>query len=347
MRKLNKIAALALSLVTATALIAGCGKSDAAVTTDTTSPLMNVNNQDVPFSVGEFYAYNEQASYEAYYLANGYSIDWNSDYDDSMSVEDLVKSEVLERIKMFYIVSQYAKDNGVTLTEDDQAEIDEFITTYLNGNQKVIDATKVTKESLRDIYELESYYNKGCDIIFKDETFSVSDEDIRQTDVFAVEISPDVSDFPEDTANAILARVKAGEDISKVANAYGFEAVEGNVGKGDFDREIVETTCLALSTGEATIVESDGVYLVLYCVSDYDEEATKVVKDDMISKLKSDKLKEFYDEYTKDMTITVNDNLWATIKFTTSIFTEDDVEDILNGNYANEETTDSLTNELD
>lgn len=336
MQKFKKLAALGLTLLAATSLVAGCGKSDDKTTSGT---LMNVNGQEVDFSIGEFYAYNEQASYEAYYLANGYAIDWTADYDDTMSVEELVKSEVLERIKMFYIVSQYAKDQGVTLTDDDKTEIDGYVKTYLEGNKKVIAATHATEESLKSIYELESYYNKGCDIIFKDEKFEVSDEDIRQVGVYAVEISTNASEFPEDTANAIKNRVLAGEDITKVADAYGLTATEGNVGKGDFDGEIVETTCLGLKTGECTVVESDGVYLVLYCITDFDKEATEVVKEDNISKMKSDKLKEFYDEYTKDLKITVDEDLWSQINFNNSIFTDEDIEDILDGGYGEETTT--------
>lgn len=338
MKKFKKIAAMALSVITALSLFTGCDSKEETKTTDDSATLITIDDIKVPLSVGKFYAYNEQASYEAYYLACGYAINWSTIYENEtdessdyagLTIEEVVKRDLLERIKMFYVVSEYAKSNNVTLTDEDRAEIDEYVNEYLAGSEKVINATKADEALLKQIYEMESYYNKGCDIILKDETFEVDDEEIRQTDVYAVELGPNYIEFPEDTANAILRRVQAGEDITKVANAYGLEAIEGNVGKGTFGGDSVEELCLSLSAGESGIAEEDGTYLVIYCVSENDEDATELAREEKISAMKSEKLEDFFKEYTKSMTISVDETLWETINYNTAIFTEADMEEIL------------------
>lgn len=348
MIKFKHFAAVALSLATAFSLFSGCSldsdsSKDTPGNTDVDSTLITIGETTVPFSVGKFYAYNEQASYEAYYLANGYTINWSSNYQEEVSteteteeasatIEELVKKDVLDRIKMFYVVADYAKLNGVTLNDEDYSEIDEYVSNYLKGNQKVISATGATDELLKTIYEIETYYNKGCDLIFEGETFEVDDEEIRQCDIYAVEIYPEQIEFPKDTANAILNRVQAGEDITKVANAYGLECHEGNVGKGDFNGDSVEQLCLSLKDGEAGIASEDDAYLVIYCIKATDEDATKIARETAIGLLKSDKLQSFYDEYTKDMNITVDEALWSKISYTNTIFSSDDLQEILGEN---------------
>lgn len=345
MKKIKKALALGLSLVTALTLFTGCNDETDSGTTNTVPTVsddtifLNFNGTEVPYSVAKFYAHNEQASYESYYLANGYVIDWDSEYEptsedenvpEGATIEQLVKEDVLARIKMFYAVSAYAKENGVTLTDEEYTQINSYITEYLAGNQKVVAATGATEEKLKAIYECEMYYNRGCDIIFDGVDFGINKEDYRQWHIIAIELSTDIVEFPEDSANGFYNRITNGEKFQDVANAYGYEYMEGNVGKGTLDNNEFENFCIGLSTGESGIIEIDGIYCVVQCISDYDEEATDVAYEDELTKQKSNKLLEFYDEYTKDMTITVDDAVWSTINFSTAIFTKDDYEEIVN-----------------
>ena len=396
MKKFRRILALGLSVVTAMSLVAGCGKDDD--TSRDNETFLTVNGIEVPLKVGKFYAYNEQASYEAYYLANGYSLDWSTLYEEEVTtkkpatetttaegtttegtttegtttegtttegtttegtttegtttegetpgkypIEDLVKKDVLERIKMFYVISQYAKENGATLTAEDTKEIAEFTKNYLEGNKKVVDATNADEEFLASVYGIEAYYNKGCDMIFKDVDFGIVDEDIRQVSIVAIELPKNSVEFPEDTAKAIVARLDAGEKLEDIAKFYGISSLvaKGSLGKGDFAGDKVEELALSLKTGEHGYIVDKDVHIIVCCIDDNDEEATKAVKESLIAQKKSEKLAEFYEEYTKNMEITLNEELWDTVTFKNPIFTEEDVSDILK-QYENG-TTESTT----
>lgn len=352
MKKFKRLVAKSLSIITALSLFTGCSSDNANTNTNNTSAddnktLITIDDINIPFSVGKFYAYNTQASYEAYYLANGYVMDWSVKYTDTSTdvtepstlegetvaadatIEDMVKADVLDRIKIFYTVAKYAKDNGITLDDADYKEIDQYVKDYLAGNAKVSAATGATAESLKSIYETESYYNKGCDLILKDENFTVNEEDIRQTHIYVFELYPDNIEFPEDTAKGILKRIQNGEDIKQISDIYGITVSEGNVGKDSTVGDNIKSTCLSLHDGGSAIAVEDGAYFVIYCIEENDEDATEIAKKDAISLQKSAKLKEFYDEYTKNMKITVDEELWKKITFNNSIFTEDDIKDLI------------------
>ena len=355
MKKFKRVLALGLSIITAMSLVVGCGKEDDSARDDET--LLTINGVEVPLKVGKFYAYNEQASYEAYYLANGYSIDWSALYKEEVTtsdskeesttvegettteaptageqpIEDLVKRDVLERIKMFYVISQYAQANGATLSEDDVKEIAEFTKNYLEGNKKVVAATKADEAFLTSVYGIEAYYNKGCDMIFKDVDWGIKDEDIRQVSIVAVELPESSVEFADEISKAITGRLDGGEKLKDIINAYGLSSylVEGSLGKGDFGEDKVEELALSLKTGEYGYIVENKTHIIICCIDENDKEATEYVKESLLAEKKSAKLLEFYNEYTKDMEITLNEELWATVNFNNAIFTEEDVSDIL------------------
>lgn len=347
MRKFKRFAATLLAITTASVLAIGCSNSDKKndSNNDDKKVVLSIGDTDITYDIAKFYAYNEQAYTEANYLVNGYSIDWSSQYKDAdgkdtdMTVEDFVKDKVLQRIKLFYSIANYAKEEGATLTDEDNKKVESFVNNYINGNDKVVNATSGDKEFLTKIYENEAYYNKGCEMILKDKEFKVDKEKMHQVKMYAVEITKDLSDFPEDTANTIKQRVDAGEDITKVADFYGLVANIGNVGKGDFNGDSFETTSLKMKTGQCEVVVQEDEVIVLYCVTDNDEEATKNAIEAEEKNLKSDEVQKFYDEYIKKFEVSLDEDLWKAINYNTNIYTSSDLEDLLKNQL---ETTSSL-----
>lgn len=343
MKNFKKYSALFLSAFTAsTLLFGGCSdEQDDKKDADLSKTFLTVGDEEISLEVGRFYALNQQASYEAYYLANGYSIDWNSTSSETngKTLQEAVKDDVLEHIKIFYTIAQYAKENGITLDDSDYEDIDKLIEEYFssseNGLDNLINATNITKDFLKKVYEVEAYYNKGCDYILKDETFDPQSDDIRVADLYAIEITEDTHDFPEDTAKAIVERINNGEKPEDVAKIYGLQAIEGNLAKGDFNGDPFEVLGLSLQAGECNYVNVDGESVVIYCVSPYDEEASQ----DNLNYIKTQKIKAFYDEYSKNVNYKLDEDLWATINYNTSIFTEDDLNKIISDQISTIETT--------
>ncbi len=139
--------------------ITGCTVRDDVVLT--------VNDVEISMDQARFYAYNKQANYEVYYLVSGTNIDWNAAYDESdaqisdVTIEDLVKQEVLVQIKKLALVSEYAKDEGISLTDEDKNDINALVEEFRNdSNDTLLAKTGKNKTTLTTIFTRQKYVDK-------------------------------------------------------------------------------------------------------------------------------------------------------------------------------------------
>lgn len=137
----------------------GCSKKDDV----DDNVFMTVDGLEISPNEAKFYAYNKQANYEVYYLANGFKIDWNAPYDDDtdMTMEDLVKKEVLAQMKELILVSEYAKEQGVKLDDEDLGEIDALVDEFISDSKNtLLDKTGKDKDVLKTVFTRQKYVDK-------------------------------------------------------------------------------------------------------------------------------------------------------------------------------------------
>lgn len=137
----------------------GCSKKDDI----DDNVFMTVDGLEISPNEAKFYAYNKQANYEVYYLANGFKIDWNAPYDDDtdMTMEDLVKKEVLAQMKELILVSEYAKEHGVKLDDEDLGEIDALVDEFISDSKDtLLDKTGKDKDVLKTVFTRQKYVDK-------------------------------------------------------------------------------------------------------------------------------------------------------------------------------------------
>lgn len=288
--------------------------------------ILSSNDYEMTFDEALFLTKNKQAYYEAYYLSSGVDLDWNVDYEDGKTFQEIVLDESLEFAKEIFIFSEYAKANGITLSDSELSSIDSEVATFLSDSgEQVIDATKVNSDVLKRVYIRTAYHDKLCNQIYSETDLTVDRDELKQCLVAAVELSPSYFTSPKDTAEAIMNRVNSGEVITEVAKLYDAEAVKGNVGKGDMEHNVLEELCLSLKNGECNITQINGTYFVVYCYLAYDEEATDLAIENKVEELKSEAVSAYYKKLLEEMPVTVNEAAWATINFNTPIFTEEDL----------------------
>lgn len=143
----------------------GCTKKDDF----SENVVMTVNDIEISLDQAKFYAYNKQANYEVYYLVSGAKLDWKAPYDesgelskaDSVTIEDLVKKEILEQIKKVALVSEYAKDEGITLSNDDLNEIDALVEEFISDSKDTL-IKKIGKDKsvLTTVFTRQKYIDK-------------------------------------------------------------------------------------------------------------------------------------------------------------------------------------------
>ncbi len=137
----------------------GCSKKDDI----DDNVFMTVDGLEISPNEAKFYAYNKQANYEVYYLANGFKIDWNAPYDDDtdMTMEDLVKKEVLAQIKELVLVSEYAKKQDIVLSNEDLAEIDSLVDEFISDSKDtLLNKTGKNKDVLKAVFTRQKYVDK-------------------------------------------------------------------------------------------------------------------------------------------------------------------------------------------
>ncbi len=294
-----------------------------------------IDGQEVTKEDAAFYLYCQQANYEAYYLAYyGDEIDWQQADGDNVTVEETVKTQVLEDIQKKVILCKYAGEHDISLTEKEHTEVKEKVQTFLqDSDEKILEASGANEELVTRLYTQNALYEKTYEVIAGKYDIKVTEEEVKQAKITAVELASTednektIKQLKAD-ADAILKMTESGQTLSVVAKAYGYEATTGNVGKGDMNENDLEKACLAMKTGEYQILAFSEYYYVLYCDMEYDEEATQIAKEELEKQKKDEKVTEFYEELIQDKQIEINSAEWDKMKFEETIFTMEDMEKV-------------------
>lgn len=123
-----------------------------------------------------YYSYNTQATYEAVYIAEDEALDWNSEMSEGVTLEEAVKSTVLDRICEREALVQYAEEYGVAFTETELSEISDKVDTFFEeSNPKLLERIDIEKERLKEVFEKEELYKKVKEVM-DDEEAGKSDE---------------------------------------------------------------------------------------------------------------------------------------------------------------------------
>lgn len=108
-----------------------------------------------------YYAYNTQATYEAYYIAEGKELDWDKEMSVGVSLEKAVKSTVFDSICEREAIVLYADEYQIILNEADVAEVEKKVQAFFEGtNKKLLRKINVTRERLTEIYQKDALFKK-------------------------------------------------------------------------------------------------------------------------------------------------------------------------------------------
>lgn len=157
-------------------MLSGCGKSksiqdekksitDMITTNASTTESIDENGNQVAITAGKtkiyidevrYYAYKTQATYEVYYLSKDKTLDWNRELSEGVTLEEGVKSEVLDGLCRRLALFESADKYNVSLTKEQKAEVIENVEYYFaNSSEKMISKVNISKDRLEKIYEKE------------------------------------------------------------------------------------------------------------------------------------------------------------------------------------------------
>ncbi len=291
-----------------------------------------VGDTRIYYNEAMVYLKSAQGNYETEY---GKDI-WNADIlGNGVSFGTMLKNEIINQITELKIIRAQAGAEGITLSEEEVAEANSYAKEHydgLNSEDKV--KYLITPELLQQIYSDNLLANKMFEVKTINVDTNVPDEEAKQITVQDILI---YSKHYDENGNEVLlteeekqeayakvqnlsAQAKTTEDFYALAEANSeAEAIEFTFGKGEAPKDYsaaFEQTAFKLKTGQvSSIITTDYGWHIIYCVSDYNEDATIQVKESIIEERRNQMFADLYAEWSKDYDVVINDEAWKAVTF--------------------------------
>jgi len=289
-----------------------------------------IGDTKVYYNEAMVYLKSAQAGYEAEYGKGIWDVDIQG---DGSSFGQMLKDEVINLIIELKIIRSEALKEGIVLEEDEIAQANEYAKEHYNG-LTADDREKyhITEELLRQVYS----DNLLAEKVFESKTINVdtevSDYETRQVTVqhiliYSTGLESDGSRVPltaqekEEAYNKVQElweKAKETDDFYALAEANTqAETIEYTFGRNNAPEELADVfvqTALSLKTGEvSTIITTDYGWHILYCVTDYNEDATIQVKEDIIEQRRYDEFGRIFSEWSKNYDVVINNEVWDAV----------------------------------
>lgn len=291
-----------------------------------------IGDTHVYYNEAMVYLKSAQQSYESEY---GKDI-WNADiFGQGNNFGKMIKDEVIKQITELKIIKAKAKELGISLDEEEIADAKAYANEHYEGlTTKDIKQYHITRELLQMVYEDNLLANK----VFESETINVntnvSDEEAKQITVqdiliYGVDFDEagnkiDLSDEEKksayEKAKSLLKEAKKTKDFHALAEANSqADTIEYTFGKGQAPKEYgkeFEKAAFSLKTGEVSdLIKTDYGWHILYCVSDFNEDATTQVKEKIIEQRRTKMFADLYTKWSADYDVVVNTAAWNAVAY--------------------------------
>lgn len=259
---------------------------------------------------------------------------WNYVLDDEgTTYAELLKAELLKQITYTKVVCAQARTLGISLSEDEKMDVDEYTDNYLSGfSEEELTYYGITREIVESIYSDNLLATKIYESLTLNIDTDVSDEEARHPVLWYVFIakygltetgSHVVYDEKElelvrERAVLLLEKAQETEDFYAFAreNSDDTDELEIIPGRGEL-REELEEVAFSLQEGQTSrLIEVEDGYFILHCASYQDEDATEQAKIDIILERQDKVFSESYAVWETETRVWMNQALWDRIDLT-------------------------------
>lgn len=312
------------------------GSQDAAsandsVNADNVNPFINeiiirVDDEEVSYSEVVLYLKYIQSYYENIF---GEDI-WDYKLGET-TIGELAKKDVIDTIIERKITKKQWENYEVVITEEDEIKINDDSTDYLkNITQENTEYYGITSEEVYQFFFDNLMTERVYDAATMDVDTDVSDEVAKQITIQYLLVSTrkvaddgNIVELAEEKKNS--AYIKAQELLTEAATVEDFASfsksntdsveVEITIGKDDLEK-VIEDAAFALKTGEmSNIIEGSDGYYIIYCVDDYNEDATLEKKEEVIDERQSKEFIKLFEQWERDVEVEINEEVWDQIQF--------------------------------
>ncbi len=292
--------------------------------------------------IGETHVYYNEAMVYLKSIQENYEAEYGTDIwaadilGNGKTFEIMVKDEVINQITELKIITAEAEKQGIALTEEELAEAKNYAKEHYDGlTDKDKQRYLITEELLQQVYADNLLANKMFEKLTINVDTNVSDEDAKQITiqdilVYSVDVDEEgnkvampIEDKEEahDKVMSLLEQAKETEDFYALAEANSeAEVIEYTFGKGEAPKDYsaaFEQAAFSLKTGQvSSIISTDYGWHIIYCVSDFNQDATIQVKEGIIDQRRNEMFSQLYKDWSSEYETVINNEAWRAISFT-------------------------------
>lgn len=322
--RVKKIVALAMTATLSMAMLVGCGNTSKSKEFDLEKygqdPVITVDGESISFWNANFQARLSQSQYESMY---GTDI-WEQIIEDGKTLETSVKEVLLEQLQSNRAALNHAEDYKIELTDEEKKSVSAQVDTFLEQiTDEFKTLTSPDKEQIEKYLEEAVLIQKISSAVAEEADVTVSDEDARQMKANYVVFQVDADASSSEKAKAkkqatkLMNEAKKTKSLAQSAKASELEVKEATYGNNneDIPSEIIKAS-MELKKNEITEpIETEYGYYVIQCMSYEDKDATKTAKEEILAEKQEEYVSATITKWVKAAEITVDEELWNTIKF--------------------------------
>lgn len=289
------------------------------------------------------YLINTKNRYESVY---GREI-WNVSLD-GVTLEENIKETVLAQLAQQKTMNLLARQNGVALSEEEEARVMQAAETYFQSlSEEEKSALQITVKDVEELYREYALARKVYQYIIKDINPEISDDEARTITVQYIYFRTCVLDgtgkkieYSEEEKQEILRKAEEVRfqlkneeaDFEELILKYS-DSEEGtcSFGKGEKDQAF-EDAAFNLETDEISdIVETPDGYYLIKCISTFNRTETDANKVKIVEKRREEVFGQEYEDFVAALTRNLNEDLWQSVSLAgTENITTSDFFDVFN-----------------
>ena len=251
MNRIMKYAAVALVAATAVSTLGGCEQLEKKAPEDTVA--VSFGDTNIMLDEVTYMIRSMEYTYESYFGSN---ICGNDMGDGSgMTVGDYIKQMSLSQLRQTLVLNEYAKKNGIELSDDQKAKVDEAIEKLQTESEDYLDAVGATDELIEKTYTENAIANLVYMDLVADVDTTVGDDEFLRKKIAYVKLTP--SELTETTAaDEATTEVSSDEDSSEEASSIENTEAESESASKDVTTSTEEASSEKASTEAVSTEEA-------------------------------------------------------------------------------------------
>lgn len=251
MNRIMKYAAAALAAATAVSTLGGCEQLENKAPEDTVA--VSFGDTNIMLDEITYMIRSMEYTYESYFGSN---ICGNDMGDGSgMTVGDYIKQMSLSQLRQTLVLNEYAKKNGIELSDDQKAKVDEAIEKLQTESEDYLEAVGATDELIEKTYTENAIANLVYMDLVADVDTTVGDDEFLRKKIAYVKLTP--SELTETTAaDEATTEVSSDEDSSEEASSIENTEAESESASKDVTTSTEEASSEKASTEAVSTEEA-------------------------------------------------------------------------------------------